>query len=39
MGEILGLGCTHYPGLLLPDERLPNGFHHLLTAPNIPDSA
>ena len=21
MGEILGLGCTHYPGLLLPDER------------------
>jgi len=39
MGEILGLGCTHYPGLLLPDERLPNGFHHLLTAPNVPDSA
>ena len=23
MGEILGLGCTHYPGLLLPDDRLP----------------
>jgi glutamate racemase len=22
MAEILGLGCTHYPGLLLPDERL-----------------
>jgi hypothetical protein len=39
MGEILGLGCTHYPGLLLPDERLPNGFHHLLTAPNVPESA
>ena len=37
MGEILGLGCTHYPGLLLPDERLPGGFHHLLTAPNVPD--
>jgi hypothetical protein len=36
MGEILGLGCTHYPGLLLPDERLPAGFHHLLTAPNVP---
>lgn len=36
MGEILGLGCTHYPGLLLPDERLPGGFHHLLTAPNVP---
>jgi len=27
MAEILGLGCTHYPGLLLPDERLANGFH------------
>jgi len=39
MGEILGLGCTHYPGLLLPDERLPNGFHHLLTAPNVPSAA
>jgi len=36
MGDILGLGCTHYPGLLLPDERMPGGFHHLLTAPNIP---
>ena len=36
MGEILGLGCTHYPGLTLPDERLPAGFHHLLTAPNVP---
>ena len=23
MGEILGLGCTHYPGLMVPDERLP----------------
>ena len=39
MGEILGLGCTHYPGLLLPDERMPGGFHHLLTAPNVPASA
>jgi len=36
MGEIIGLGCTHYPGLLLPDERMPGGFHHLLTAPNVP---
>ena len=36
MGEILGLGCTHYPGLLSPDERLPGLFHHLLTAPNVP---
>ncbi|MGH7098702.1 MAG: hypothetical protein ACREE4_13690 [Stellaceae bacterium] len=36
MAEILGLGCTHYPGLLGPDEKLPGLFHHLLTAPNVP---
>ena len=36
MAEIIGLGCTHYPGLLQPDERLPGGFRHLLTAPNVP---
>ena len=36
MGEILGLGCTHYPGLTAPDERLPAGFHRLLTAPGVP---
>ena len=35
MGEILGLGCTHYPGLLLPHERLPGAFHHLLTAHGV----
>ena len=35
MGEILGLGCTHYPGLLGPDDKLPGLFHHLLTAPNV----
>ena len=37
MGEILGLGCTHYPGLTVPDDKLPAGFHRLLTAPNVPD--
>jgi hypothetical protein len=36
MGEILGLGCTHYPGLTVPDERLPAGFQRLLTAPGVP---
>ena len=29
MGEILGLGCTHYPGLLLPDERNDSVGHGL----------
>jgi hypothetical protein len=37
MGEILGLGCTHFPVLLLPDEYLPGRFQ--LTAPNIPSHA
>src|SRR4029077_15118315 len=37
MGEILGLGCTHYPGLTVPEERLPASFHRLLTAPGVPD--
>src|SRR5436305_10411756 len=37
MGEILGLGCTHYPGLLGADDKLPGLFHHLLTAPNVPE--
>ena len=37
MGEILGLGCTHYPGLTVPDEQLPSLFHRLLTAPNVPE--
>jgi hypothetical protein len=23
MGEIIGLGCTHYHGVTVPDERLP----------------
>jgi len=36
MGEIIGLGCTHYPGLTVTDERLPAGFHRLLTAPVVP---
>ena len=36
MGDILGLGCTHYPGLLPPEEQLPALFHRLLTAPNVP---
>lgn len=36
MGEILGLGCTHYPSLLRPDERMPETFQYILSAPNIP---
>jgi hypothetical protein len=39
MGEILGLGCTHYRGLTVPDERLPASFHRLLMAPGVPDTS
>ena len=37
MGEILGLGCTHYPGMTVPDERLAASFHRLLTALGVSD--
>ena len=35
MGEILGLGATHYPSLNAPPERMLGFFHHILSAPNI----
>ena len=35
MGEILGLGATHYPSLTAPPERMLGFFHHILSAPNI----
>src|SRR5258708_35871455 len=35
MGEILGLGATHYPSLCAPPERMLGFFHHILSAPNI----
>ena len=35
MGEILGLGTTHYPSLTAPAERMLGFFHHILSAPNI----
>src|SRR5947207_5966742 len=35
MAEILGLGCTHWPTLCLPNERLTDVFHRVLNAPNV----
>src|SRR5690349_8547562 len=35
MAEILGLGCTHWPTLCLPDERLTDVFQRVLNAPNV----
>jgi len=35
MGEILGLGTTHYPPLVVKDEYLTNTFRLILSAPKI----
>src|SRR6059058_2246318 len=35
MAEILGLGCTHWPTLCLPNERLTDVFNRVLNAPNV----
>ena len=35
MAEILGLGCTHWPTLCLPNERLTDVFNRVLDAPNV----
>src|SRR5262249_22858181 len=35
MAEILGLGCTHWPTLCLPNERLTDVFKRVLEAPNV----
>jgi hypothetical protein len=35
MAEILGLGCTHWPTLCLPNERLTDVFQRVLGAPNV----
>jgi hypothetical protein len=36
MGEILGLGMTHWPPLAFADERLTGTFKRTLGAPNVP---
>jgi len=35
MAEILGLGCTHWPTLCLPNEGLTGVFKRVLGAPNV----
>ena len=35
MGNILGIGATHYPSLTAPPERMLAFFHRILSAPNI----
>lgn len=35
MGEILGIGTTHYPGLVVADEFMPASFRRIMNAPNV----
>ena len=35
MGEILGVGTTHYPGLTRPDEGLSSTWQRIINAPRI----
>ncbi len=37
MGEILGLGMTHFPGLVGRDEQMPSPLRHVLKHPALPE--
>jgi len=39
MGEILGLGVTHYPPLMLPDERMAVVLERTLQSARVPEAA
>ena len=39
MGDVLGLGITHYPLLAAPDERMADLLRVTLRDPDIPESA
>jgi hypothetical protein len=36
MGEILGLGVTHYPGLIVPDEQMDTLLKRALASDSVP---
>jgi hypothetical protein len=36
MGEILGLGVTHYPGLMAPDDQMAAILERTLASPQVP---
>ena len=36
MGEILGLGLTHYPGLMVPDETMGSLVLHTIASGKVP---
>lgn len=37
MGEVLGVGLTHFPALLGRDERMTTALRHMLDAPGFPE--
>lgn len=37
MGEILGLGISHYPGFLYPDDNMSGRLKKTLSSPKVPD--
>jgi len=37
MGEILGIGVTHYPGLIQPDEQMAGLLNRTLNSDQVPD--
>ena len=39
MGEILGIGVTHYPGLIQPDEQMAGLLNRTLNSDQVPDGA
>ena len=38
MGEILGIGVTHYPGLIQPDEQMAGLLNRTLNSDQVPDA-
>ena len=38
MGEILGIGVTHYPGLIQPDEAMAGLLNRTLNSEQVPDA-
>jgi len=38
MGEILGIGVTHYPGLIQPDEAMAGLLNRTLNSEQVPES-
>ena len=38
MGEILGIGVTHYPGLIQPDEQMAGLLNRTLNSEQVPEA-